>query len=44
MDNVYHIWWPLQFRWLLLHSLYKEDYLQILKYVFFSVNGEIERL
>ena len=32
---VYHILWPLQFGWLLVYSLYKEDYLQVLKCVSF---------
>ena len=27
---VYHILWPLHFGWLLILSLYKEDYLQTL--------------
>ena len=45
---VYHILWPLLFGWLLVLSLYKEDYLQIFQCVSFDymavvVSGKVER-
>ena len=36
---MHHILWPLSFGWLLVLSLYTEDYLQIFKYVFFWLHG-----
>ena len=36
---VYHILWPLRFGWLMVFSLYKEDYLQIFKCVSFWLHG-----
>ena len=36
---LYHILWPLRFCWLLVLSLYKEDYLQIFKCVSFWLHG-----
>ena len=36
---VNHILWPLHFGWLLVLSLYKEDYLQILKCASFWLHG-----
>ena len=45
---VYHILLPLRFGWLLVLSLYKEDYLQILNvcpfdYTAVAVSGKVER-
>ena len=40
---VYHILWPLRFGWLLVLSIYKEDYLHIshFDYTAFAVSGKV---
>ena len=42
---VYQMFWPLDFGWLLVLSLYKKDYLQIFKcpfdYMAFAVSGQV---
>ena len=42
---VYHFLWPLRFGWPLVHSIYKEDYLNVCPFDYTSVaiSGKVER-
>ena len=40
---VYHIFITIRFDWLMVLSLYKEDYLQIINYTAGAVSGKVER-